>query len=66
MTSVHFTVMTLDTIAAFDTLLVALLASLPMMWYEEHLWNFSVLQRVHLSNLVAFSTVNVSVNKKNK
>jgi hypothetical protein len=23
-----------------------------MMWRKEHLWNLSVLQRVHLSNLV--------------
>jgi hypothetical protein len=45
--------MTPDTTAAFDTIvsfaipLVALLTSSPMMWRKEHLWNFSVLQRVH-------------------
>jgi hypothetical protein len=50
--------MTLESIVAFDTIvefvmpLVALLMSLPMMWFEEHLWNASVLQRVHLSNLL--------------
>jgi hypothetical protein len=50
--------MTLDTTVAFDTtvacviLLVALLMSLSMMWQKEHLWNFSVLQRVQLSNPV--------------
>jgi hypothetical protein len=24
-----------------------------MMWHEEHLWNVSVLQRIHLSNVVS-------------
>jgi hypothetical protein len=24
------------------------------MWYKEHHWNFSVLQRIHLSNFVMF------------
>jgi hypothetical protein len=23
-----------------------------VMWHQEHLWNVSILQRVHLSNLV--------------
>jgi hypothetical protein len=50
--------MTLDTNVAFDTIdaflipLVVLLTSSPMMWRKEQLWNFSVLQRVHFSNLV--------------
>jgi hypothetical protein len=43
---------TLDTIIAFVNPLVALLTSSLVMWREEHFWNFSVLQRVHLSNLV--------------
>jgi hypothetical protein len=37
--------MTLDTIVAFVILLVALLASTPMGWREEHLWNSSVLEK---------------------
>jgi hypothetical protein len=41
-----------DTIVAFAIPRVALLALSPVMWREEHLWNSSVLQRVHLSNLV--------------
>jgi hypothetical protein len=66
--------MALDTIVVFDTIVafrvmstVALscfyqlgspLASLPMMWREEHLWNFSVLQRVvRLSSLTRPETV---------
>jgi hypothetical protein len=50
--------MPLDTIVVFDNIvgfiipLVALLTSSPAMWRKEHLWNFSVLFRVHLSNLV--------------
>jgi hypothetical protein len=32
-----------------------LLTSPPVFWHEEHLWNFGVLQRVHLSNLVRLS-----------
>jgi hypothetical protein len=50
----------LDFIVAFDIIvvfvipLVALLSSSPVMWREEHLWNISVLQRVHLSDLVQF------------
>jgi hypothetical protein len=48
----------LDTIVAFDTVVgyvitsVALLRPSPVIWRTECLWNFSVLQRVHLSNLV--------------
>jgi hypothetical protein len=41
-----------DIIVSFVIPLVALLTSSPVMWREEHLWNFSVLERVHLSNLV--------------
>jgi hypothetical protein len=26
-----------------------------MMWHEDHLWNITVLQRVHLSNLVVIN-----------
>jgi hypothetical protein len=50
--------MTLDTIVAFDNVvvfvipLVALLTSWPVMWRKEHLWNFSALKRGPLSNLV--------------
>jgi hypothetical protein len=29
-----------------------LLTPPPMLWREEHVWNVSVLHRVHLSNLV--------------
>jgi hypothetical protein len=36
-------------IVAFIIPLVALLTS-PVLWHEEHLWNFDILQRVHLSN----------------
>jgi hypothetical protein len=48
---------TLDTIVAFVTIfefvvpLFALLTSSSVMWHKEHLWNFSVLQRVHFSSL---------------
>jgi hypothetical protein len=44
--------MTLNTIVAFVILLVALLTSFTVMWRKEHLWNFSVLPRVYVSNLV--------------
>jgi hypothetical protein len=50
--------MTLDTIVAFDTsvvfdipLFVLFMSSL-MVLCKEHLWNFSVCQRIQLSNLV--------------
>jgi hypothetical protein len=33
-----------------------LLTSSPVMWLEEHLWNFSVLQRVHICSLVILSS----------
>jgi hypothetical protein len=52
MTLDHFvTTMALDTTVAFLIPLVALLMSLPVMWHNEHIWNFSVLQRVHISSL---------------
>jgi hypothetical protein len=44
----------LVTTFAFAVSLVALLMSWPVIWHEEHLWNPSVLQRVHLSDLVIF------------
>jgi hypothetical protein len=45
--------MYLDTFVEFIISLVTLLRSLlSVVWHEEHLWNFSVLQRVHISNLV--------------
>jgi hypothetical protein len=44
--------MILDTIAALYIPLIVLLTSLPVMWRKEHLWNYTVLQIVHLSNLV--------------
>jgi hypothetical protein len=43
---------TSDTIVVFDIIVeflmsaVALLTSSPVMWRKEHIWNFSVLQRV--------------------
>jgi hypothetical protein len=49
--------MTLDDIVTFNTSvafvipLVALLMSSPVMWHKDPLWNFSVLQRLHFSNL---------------
>jgi hypothetical protein len=47
MTSEHImATVTLDGIVAFVIPMVALLTSLPMMCHVEHLWNFSVLQRV--------------------
>jgi hypothetical protein len=39
--------------------LVALLTSSPLMGHKKHLWNFSVLQRIHLSNLVTESNVSL-------
>jgi hypothetical protein len=61
----HRTVtMTLDTIvAAFDTsvALVAVLMSSPVTWRKE-LWNFSVIQRVNLSNLI--NIIKMSFNRK--
>jgi hypothetical protein len=44
--------MTFGAIVAFVIPFVALLTSTLVTWREEHLWNFSVLQRAHLSNLV--------------
>jgi hypothetical protein len=59
MTSRHIVAtMFLDNTVAFDTIvafvipLIVLLTSLTVKWCEEHLWKFSVLQKVHLSNLV--------------
>jgi hypothetical protein len=58
MTSDHIIVtMTFDATVAFDTIvafvipLVALMKSSPVMLRDEHLWNFSALQRLHFSNL---------------
>jgi hypothetical protein len=33
-------------------------AALPVMWHEEDPWNCSVLQRVHLFNLVSLFSCN--------
>jgi hypothetical protein len=53
MTSNHIiATMPTDTIVAFVIPLVAMLTSMLVMWREEHLWNFSVLKGVGLSNLV--------------
>jgi hypothetical protein len=41
-----------DTTTAFFIPLVALLTSSPVMWDGEHFWNFTVLQRIHLSNFI--------------
>jgi hypothetical protein len=52
------TTMTFHIIVVFDIIvasvipLVALLILSFVLWREEHLWNFSVLQRVHLIHLV--------------
>jgi hypothetical protein len=54
-------IVAIDTIVAFVILLVALLTSSPAMWCLEHLWNFSVLKRIHLSNIVIKMTLNHSV-----
>jgi hypothetical protein len=58
LTSGHIiTTMILDTIDSFYTIvtfvifLFALLNSASVMWCEERIWNFRVLQRVHLSYL---------------
>lgn len=56
----HIASVTSDVNISFDTIFfiyihyVALLTSSPVMWREEHLRNFSVLQIVHVSNLVKF------------
>jgi hypothetical protein len=42
----------LGTIVAFAIPLVAVLTSSPVIWRNEHIWNFSALQRVHISNSV--------------
>jgi hypothetical protein len=45
----HIATVTLDAIVTFDTIVafvipfIVLLMSTPVMWHEEHLWNFSVL-----------------------
>jgi hypothetical protein len=52
--------MNFDTSAEFIVLLVALLTSSLVMWREEHLWNFSVLQRVHI-----YDHVNLCTHEKN-
>jgi hypothetical protein len=56
--------MTLDTIGEFVIPIVSLFASLPMMWREEHLWNFSVLQGVHLSNHIDI-IINIIISRYN-
>jgi hypothetical protein len=43
---------TLNIIVMFVIVLVALLTSMPVIWLEEHLWNFSVPQSIHLSDPV--------------
>jgi hypothetical protein len=45
-------IVALDNIVAFVITLVALLTSSPVMCLKNHLWNFSVLHRVHLFSLV--------------
>jgi hypothetical protein len=50
--------MPFDVIVAFDTIvavltpLVVLLTSSPVMWLKEHICDFSVFQKVHLTNLL--------------
>jgi hypothetical protein len=48
--------MTLKTTVAFVIALVALLTSSPVMWREDHLRNFGVLQTVHFSILVTLGS----------
>jgi hypothetical protein len=52
-----YTIVAFDTVAAFVIPIVALLTSTPVTWSEGHLWNFSILQRVHLSKLVTSSVI---------
>jgi hypothetical protein len=53
------TIVTFDTIVAFIIPFVALLTPSPVMWRKEKVWNFSVLQTVHLSNLVLLTWQNI-------
>jgi hypothetical protein len=46
-------IVVLDTIVALDNPLVSMLTSSSVMWRKEHLWNFTVFQRVHISSLVS-------------
>jgi hypothetical protein len=46
------TILASDTIFAFLIHFVDLLILLPVMWHKEYIWNFSILQRVQLSNLI--------------
>jgi hypothetical protein len=41
-----------DSVVAFVIPWATLLMSLLVMWHKQLLWNFSILQRVHLSDLV--------------
>jgi hypothetical protein len=49
---------------AFVITLVALLTSSRVMWRGEYLWNFSVVQRVHLSNLAVILKTTLRHNPK--
>lgn len=42
----------IDTIVTLASFLVAVLMSPCVMWHKERLQNFSILRRVHVSNLV--------------
>jgi hypothetical protein len=45
---------TLGIIVVFVIPFVVVLTSSPVMWHKEHLWNFNVLQRVHVSSVLSF------------
>jgi hypothetical protein len=51
--------MTLDTISAVEIPLATLLKLSPDAWHKEHLWNFSVLQTVHLYSLALIATTSI-------
>jgi hypothetical protein len=52
-----YTIVAFDTIVDFDIPFVAMLTSSPVIWRKEHVWNVSVLQRVHLFILVCNTVV---------
>jgi hypothetical protein len=57
MTLDTFLKVTLDTIVTFVILMVALLGSSHVMWRRENFWNFGVIHKVHISNLVLIVSV---------
>jgi hypothetical protein len=53
-TMTFVTIVAFHTVITFDNPLFALLTSSPVVWRKEQPWNFSVLQRVHISKLVYY------------